>query len=225
MTDLLVALQGVGVTYPGAVPVPALRGVDLAVARGEHLAIMGRSGSGKTTLLSVLGLLRRPSTGGFAFQGRDMADLAERERAFLRGSQIGFVFQAFHLLSDRSILENVATGLFYRGVRGDQRQVAARAALGAVGLADRAGFMPSQLSGGEQQRAVIARALIGDPALLLCDEPTGDLDAATASDVLALLADQVQRGTTVIVITHDPAVAAAAHRTVRLVDGVLTGSS
>ncbi|QXC59500.1 ABC transporter ATP-binding protein [Aquihabitans sp. G128] len=221
MREPLLQLSDLSVTYSGAHPVHAIRNVDLSIEQGEHVAIMGRSGSGKTSLLSVIGLLRTQTSGSLRFKGREANELSERARTGLRAREIGFVFQAFHLLPERTLVENVAMGLFYRGVRTRDRLSLAEEALDAVGLAERAEFSPTQLSGGEQQRGVIARALIGEPSLLLCDEPTGDLDSHTAAEVLSLLTRQIAVGTTVVVITHDPLVAAAADRTLRIADGVL----
>lgn len=218
----LIEVDDLSVTYGVEQAVHALRAVSLRLEDGEHLAIMGRSGSGKTTLLNVIGLLRRPTSGRYHLNGHSVEVLSERERCLLRSLQVGFVFQSFHLLPDRSVVENVATALLYQGVGRRERRERAHEALADVGMSQRAGFAPSQLSGGEQQRVVIARALVGRPSLLLCDEPTGDLDSRTAGEVLALLQEQVDRGRTLIVITHDQRIADAASRTLHLVDGELT---
>lgn len=209
-------------TFPGPVPVHALDAVDLTVARGEYLAVTGPSGSGKSTLLNLLGLLDRPSSGRFEFDGHDVAGLKERERTALRARRIGFVFQSFHLLAHRTAVENVALGQLYRRIPASRRRRAAHDALARVGLTHRAEHLPATLSGGERQRVAIARALVNQPDLLLCDEPTGNLDSATASVVLDLLDELNAAGQTVIVITHAPEVADRAHRRVRIRDGRLT---
>lgn len=218
----LIELEHVSVSYGSTPPVEALREISLQIESGEHLAIMGRSGSGKTTLLSVIGMLRRQTSGRYRLNGVSVEDLSERQRARLRATQVGFVFQTFHLMSDRSVVENVSTALLYQGIGRRKRLERAYEALLDVGMSHRANFFPTQLSGGEQQRAVIARALASRPSLILCDEPTGDLDSRTAEDVLALLEDQVSRGQTLVIITHDPKVAGAARRTLHMDDGVLT---
>lgn len=217
----LVQIEDGSVTYPSTVPVHALRHIDFTVDEGEHVAVMGRSGSGKTTLLNVVGLLRVLTGGSYRFRGQVVEQLTERRRTELRATEIGFVFQSFHLLEHRTVLENVAAGLLYRGVGQRERLARAATALKDLNLSHRRDFLPPQLSGGEQQRVVIARALVGDPSLLLCDEPTGDLDSGTAAEVLALIDQQVQRGRAVVVITHDPAVAAVASRTLHVADGQL----
>jgi putative ABC transport system ATP-binding protein len=222
MTAEVVHLSGVSREYPGAPPIPALRQVDLAIERGDYLTITGSSGSGKSTLLNVLGLLDRPTTGSYALDGIDVSTLTERDRAALRGRRIGFVFQAFHLLPYRSAMDNIMLATVYCGRSGmAARRAAAQAILAKVGLGDRAEALPSQLSGGEQQRVAIARALVNRPSLLLCDEPTGNLDSATADAVLDLIGELAADGHTVVVITHDPRVAAHGRRTAVMRDGVL----
>lgn len=215
-------LAGLARTYPGPVPVHALHPVDLTVAHGEYLAITGPSGSGKSTLLNLLGLLDRPTGGRFEFDGRDVAELNERDRTALRARRIGFVFQAFHLLAHRSAAENVALGQLYCRLPARQRQRNALEALDRVGLSHRAHHLPTTLSGGERQRTAIARALVNRPDLLLCDEPTGNLDTVTAGIVLDLLDELNTAGQTVIVITHAPDVAERARRAVQIRDGHLT---
>lgn len=226
MTDVsdtpVLRLTGVARTYPGHVPVHALRPVDLTVARGEYLAVTGPSGSGKSTLLNLLGLLDRPTAGSLELDGLDVAQLRERERTALRARRIGFVFQAFHLLAHRTATENVALGQLYCRVPAAQRRRNALDAIGQVGLAHRAHALPTTLSGGERQRVAIARALVNRPDLLLCDEPTGNLDTATAGVVLDLLDDLHATGQTIVVITHAKEVAERAHRAVRIRDGRLT---
>ena len=215
-------LTGLSRTFPGPAPVHALRAVDLCVSRGEYLAVTGPSGSGKSTLLNLLGLLDRPTDGGFEFDGLDVAGLKERERTALRARRIGFVFQAFHLLAHRTAAENVAIGQLYCRVPAARRHRESHEALARVGLTHRAGYLPATLSGGERQRVAIARALVNRPDLLLCDEPTGNLDSATAAVVLDLLDELNAAGQTVIVITHAPDVADRAGRRVLIRDGRLT---
>ncbi|MCW2784028.1 MAG: putative transporter ATP-binding protein [Marmoricola sp.] len=211
-------------TYPGPPPVRALKQIDLRIPRGEYLAIIGPSGSGKSTLLNLLGLLDRPSAGTYRLAGVDVSGLAERDRAACRAQLIGFVFQSFHLLDQRSSLENVMLGALYQHRTEPTAELAARAArtLTSVGLAHRLEAPPSRLSGGERQRVAIARALINHPELLLCDEPTGNLDSGNTATVLGLLDNVHATGQTVVVITHDPEVAAHAQRRVAITDGNLT---
>jgi ABC-type lipoprotein export system ATPase subunit len=219
----LVRLEGISRQYGTVAPVIALRSIDLEVQAGEWVAIVGASGSGKTTLLNIVGCLDRPNSGGYWLDGIDVSALSDRERAGLRSRRIGFIFQSFHLLSYRTALENVMLSEAYdrrpRAGRADR----ARAALAAVGLTDRTEFLPTQLSGGERQRVAIARALIRGPQVLLCDEPTGNLDSVTTAGILEMLADLHVRGLTLFVITHDADVAARAGRQVRIVDGQLRG--
>jgi putative ABC transport system ATP-binding protein len=217
-----VALRAVGRTYPGPPQVRALEEVDLVIGRGEYLAITGPSGSGKTTLLNLIGLLDRPTEGVYELDGTDVGDLSEAERTAIRGQRIGFVFQEFHLLPYRTAAENVMLALLYGGVEGRaHRHALASQALARVKLAGRASALPNTLSGGERQRVAIARALVNRPALLLCDEPTGNLDSATAQQILWLIDELHSDGQTVVVITHDAAVAQRAQRTVAILDGQL----
>jgi len=204
------------------VSVEALRGVSLRIDPGEYVAVVGPSGSGKSTLMHLLGCLDRPTAGVLRVGDRDVATLGDGELAGLRNLTIGFVFQSFQLLGRTTALDNVALPLVYRGVRRAERHERAAAALTAVGLGHRLGHRPGQLSGGEQQRVAIARALVGEPALLLADEPTGNLDTASGSEILALLDGLVRdRGVAVVVVTHDPDVAAMARRRVRMRDGLI----
>jgi len=208
------------------VRVDALRGVSLCIGQGEFLAVIGPSGSGKSTLMHLLGCLDRPTAGQLLVGGRDVAGLSDVELATLRNETIGFVFQSFQLLPRTSAMANVALPLVYRGVRRAARLERAAAALAAVGLGHRTGHRPSQLSGGEQQRVAIARALVGDPALLLADEPTGNLDTSTSAEVMDLF-DRLnaERGVAVVVVTHEAEVAARTHRQVRVRDGRLEGDA
>ena len=202
----------------GGTAVHALAGVTIEIERGEFVAIMGQSGSGKTTMMNVIGLLDRPSSGEYHFEGLDVAALSEDQRARLRGRAFGFVFQSYNLLPRMTALEQVELPLIYQGVR-DRRRRAAEA-LVRVGLQDRVMHQPTELSGGEQQRVAIARSLVVDPLVVLADEPTGALDTATGHEVMSLLAELVERqGLTVVVVTHEADVAAYAHRTVRMRDG------
>jgi len=204
----------------GEALVTAVRGVDLAVGEGEFVAITGASGSGKSTLLHMLGGITRPSSGRVLLEGVDLAGLSDDALAAIRRRRIGFVFQRYNLLPELSLAENVALPLTLDGVAAAQSGVAARAALEAVGMAHRAAHRPDELSGGEQQRGAIARALVTGPAVVLADEPTGALDSENSGRVVALLLRLVkERGQTVILVTHDPAVAAVAGRTVRMRDG------
>ncbi|MEV7077966.1 ABC transporter ATP-binding protein [Streptomyces sp. NPDC093516] len=204
----------------------ALRDVELMVHRGEHLSVVGPSGSGKSTLLNVLGLLDRPSSGAYWLDGVLTNELADLERTALRGSRIGFVFQSFQLLPYRTVDENVMLAETYRAPHPDRRRGTrrerAREALARVGLGHRLGFLPGRLSGGERQRVAIARALLGEPALLLCDEPTGNLDSENTESVLQLFDELQEQGMTLLVITHDDAVSARAGRRVRIRDGRLS---
>ncbi|MEU7006847.1 ABC transporter ATP-binding protein [Streptomyces sp. NPDC046332] len=215
----VIEFRQVGLTYPGPPPVDALRPCDLTVRRGEFVAVVGPSGSGKSTFLNIAGLLDAPTTGTYLLDGIDTGTLRDADRTALRGRRIGFVFQSFHLLPQRSALENVTLALVYNGAPRRERAARAREALEQVGLGHRVDTLPTRLSGGERQRVAVARALVTRPSLLLCDEPTGNLDTANADAVLALLERLHADGMTVLVITHDPAVAARAKRTVTIRDG------
>jgi putative ABC transport system ATP-binding protein len=207
--------------FPGDMPVYALRDVDLAVWPGDWLAVVGPSGSGKSTLLNVLGLLDRHTSGTYLVEGVDVRGLDDLRRAGLRGRRIGFIFQAFHLLPHRSVLENVMLAELYVGAPRKGRRERAMEALHRVALTDRAGFLPTRLSGGQRQRVAIARALMAGPSLLLCDEPTGNLDSRSASSVLDIFDGLSAEGMTLVVITHDDGVAERAQRRVRITDGAL----
>ena len=205
----------------GEIDVEALRGVDLRIDDGEFVAVMGPSGSGKTTLLGILGLLDRPTSGSYRLVGREMATLTETKRARVRGERVGVVFQAYNLIPRSSAYKNVELPLVYAGVPGRQRRSRVDEALTQVGLSDRARHVPAQLSGGEQQRVAIARAIVARPSVLLADEPTGNLDSASAEDVLETLERLHEGGTTIVMVTHSSEVADRASRIVRFADGLI----
>ena len=219
------AIEAVDVTRSyslGGTTVAALRGVSLRIEAGEYAAVVGPSGSGKSTLMHLLGLLDRPSTGVIAVGGRDATSLSDSELAALRNQTIGFVFQAFQLLSRTTAVDNVALPLLYRGVGRGERRERAAAALEAVGLADRMRHKPAELSGGEQQRVAIARALVGDPQLLLADEPTGNLDTRTGGEVMEILERlNGEREVAIVLVTHDPEIAGRTHRQIHVRDGLV----
>jgi putative ABC transport system ATP-binding protein len=212
-------LADVSKEYPGDPPVVALADIDLRINHGEFVAIVGPSGSGKTTLLHVMGTLERPSSGAVRISGEDTSTMSDNQLSGLRAHQLGFVFQQFFLLDGLSVLDNVADGLLYRGGRLAERRKLAKAAIERVGLAHRIGHYPNQLSGGEQQRTAIARALAGRPALVMADEPTGNLDSKTSAAILELLCALHREGTTIVVITHDLDVARAMERRIEIRDG------
>ena len=219
----LVELKGIERHYgEGGGLVRALAGVDLAINRGEFIAIMGPSGSGKSTVMNIIGCLDRPSSGNFRFAGVDVTPLSRDQRALLRRNYLGFVFQGFNLLNRTTAIENVELPLIYRGMPKRERQEKAVRALHLVGLSGREHHTPGELSGGQQQRVAIARAIVTDPLLLLADEPTGNLDTARSHEIMELLTElNVERGITIVMVTHEPDMAAYAHRAIRFVDGLI----
>jgi len=222
MSAPVIELDGLARTYPGPPPVPALRPASLVIAEGDYVAVTGPSGSGKSTLLHLLGLLDTPTGGSYLLDGLDTSALADQDRSALRGRRIGIVFQSFHLLPYRTALENVLLAQLYNQTPRGGRRLAAAGALEAVGLGHRLDALPATLSGGECQRVAIARALVNTPSLLLCDEPTGNLDSVSAAAVMEVLDQLNAAGYTIVVITHDPTVAAHARRMVTISDGVLS---
>ncbi|MEK7467027.1 MAG: ABC transporter ATP-binding protein [Planctomycetota bacterium] len=221
MTASLIDIENVTKVYHlGEVDIVPLRGVSLHIDAGESIAIMGASGSGKTTLMNIIGCMDRPSEGTYRLDGQDISRVNADERAGLRNAKFGFVFQSFNLLSRTSALENVELPLLYRpGVSSKERRRRALAALDRVGLSDRLNHHPSQLSGGQQQRVAIARALVTDPAVVLADEPTGNLDSTSERDILAMFAELNAAGITVVLVTHNPEIGKHANRVIRIRDG------
>ncbi len=219
----LIALSGIEKTYHmGEVSVPVLRGIDLTIERGEHLAIIGRSGSGKSTLMNILGCLDQPTAGSFELEGREVGELDDDELSDLRGQLVGFVFQSFHLLRNLTVQQNVELPMEYQGVAHARRASRAVALLEKVGLGHRVDHKPNQLSGGERQRVAIARALANEPSLLLADEPTGNLDSKAREATLALFDElHQQTGVTLVMVTHDGSIAERTPRVVRIADGLL----
>ena len=219
----LIQLEGVGRTFrSGEIEVHALRRADLQIERGDYISIVGPSGSGKSTLLNVIALLDRQTAGAYRFEGTDVTDLSEGARTGLRAHRIGFVFQSFHLLAHRTVTENVVMSMLYNSAPRKERKARAAAALERVGLSHRADFLPLRLSGGERQRVAIARAVATSPAILICDEPTGNLDSASTESILGLFDELRADGQTLLVVTHDQKVSARADRTVTMHDGLLT---
>ncbi len=218
MTSSLLSLHAIKKAYGSQT---VLDGIDLEVEAGAYLSVMGRSGCGKSTLLNIIGTMDQPDSGEYRFAGRDMCALSEAERAAVRGRQIGFVFQRFHLIPDLSVLENVAMPLGYQGVSKKERRLRAAEALARVGMADKRNRVPAACSGGEQQRIAIARAIVCKPALLIADEPTGNLDAMTAGSVIELLDDLCAAGMTLLLVTHAPEIAAHAKKQLLLEHGQL----
>jgi putative ABC transport system ATP-binding protein len=217
-----IVLKAISKNYRNAaLDVQALRGISLTIARGEYVAIMGPSGSGKSTLMNVLGCLDRPSSGSFALDGIDVARLGDNELSRIRLRKLGFIFQGFNLLTHMDALNNVELPLLYAGVSKERRTAIALERLRAVGLAHRSGHKPSELSGGQQQRVAIARALVNDPAILLADEPTGNLDSQTSIEILDLFTKLHDAGRTILLVTHDDEVARHAERVIRLRDGLI----
>ena len=211
--------------YPGSPPIRALDGVDLTIRAGELVAVVGPSGSGKSTMLNIMGALDRPSSGEVVVDGQTLSDLADRDVAGVRGRRIGFVFQQFHLLEGLSALDNVATGNLYQGLSLRWRRQMAREVLQRVGLGHRMSQRPGKLSGGERQRVAIARALLGDPAIVLADEPTGNLDSQNTEEIVELFLELNRAGSTIVVITHDRELADRMPRSVAILDGRISHDS
>ena len=221
MTPAVIELRGVSRSFPSDPPVEALRPTDLTITRGEYVAVMGASGSGKSTLLHLLGLLDRPTAGTYLLDGVDVGSLSDGRRTALRGQRLGFVFQAFHLLPHRTVLENVVLAQLYNRIPRNQRVERARRALERVGLGHRMAFSPTKLSGGERQRVAIARAIVAEPSVLLADEPTGNLDSVNTEAILELFDELHTSGLTVVLITHDHDVAGHTGRQLHMRDGEL----
>ena len=223
MAAAVLELRQVTKSYPGSPPIEVLKGIDLTIEEGELVAVVGPSGSGKSTLLNMMGALDRPSTGEVLIDQTTVNGLDDRALSGVRGLRLGFVFQQFHLLAGLSATENVATGLLYHGASARERKAHAREALERVGLGHRLDQKPGKLSGGERQRVAIARALLGDPAIVLADEPTGNLDSQTTAEIVQLFLDLNRQGSTIVMITHDSDLARSMPRVVEILDGEIRG--
>lgn len=222
MNQAVIDIQGITKTYVnGKLSVPVLHGIDLQVNKGEFVSIMGPSGSGKSTFMNILGCLDRPTTGSYRLNGDEVATLSDDELAFVRNKQIGFVFQSFNLLTKLTALENVALPMIYAGMDKKSRNERAAALLSSVGLGDRMDHLPSELSGGQRQRVAIARALANNPAIIMADEPTGNLDSKSTIDVMNIFRGLYDEGRTIILVTHEPEIATYASRNVVLRDGLI----
>ena len=218
----LIQLQNVTKTYDsGENAVQALKGIDLRIGRGEFVSIIGPSGSGKSTLMHILGCLDSPSGGRYFLDGEDVAEMSGGALARIRNRKLGFVFQTFNLLPRATILKNAELPLLYAGIDSDERRERARSALDRVGLANRAKHRPGELSGGQRQRVAVARALVNNPSVILADEPTGNLDQKTGNEIIRLFEELAANGQTIILVTHDPAIAARTHRRIKIVDGLI----
>ena len=226
MNQAVIDIQGITKTYVnGKLSVPVLHGIDLQVNKGEFVSIMGPSGSGKSTFMNILGCLDRPTTGSYRLNGDEVATLSDDELAFVRNKQIGFVFQSFNLLTKLTALENVALPMIYAGMDKKSRNELAAALLSSVGLGDRMDHLPSELSGGQRQRVAIARALANNPAIIMADEPTGNLDSKSTIDVMNIFRGLYDEGRTIILVTHEPEIATYASRNVVLRDGLIVENS
>ena len=226
MNQTVIDIQGITKTYVnGKLSVPVLHGIDLQVNKGEFVSIMGPSGSGKSTFMNILGCLDRPTIGSYRLNGDEVATLSDDELAFVRNKQIGFVFQSFNLLTKLTALENVALPMIYAGMDKKSRNERAAALLSSVGLGDRMDHLPSELSGGQRQRVAIARALANNPAIIMADEPTGNLDSKSTIDVMNIFRGLYEEGRTIILVTHEPEIATYASRNVVLRDGLIVEDS
>ena len=226
MNQAVIDIQGITKTYVnGKLSVPVLHGIDLQVNKGEFVSIMGPSGSGKSTFMNILGCLDRPTTGSYRLNGDEVATLSDDELAFVRNKQIGFVFQSFNLLTKLTAVENVALPMIYAGMNKKERNERAAALLSSVGLGDRMDHLPSELSGGQRQRVAIARALANNPAIIMADEPTGNLDSKSTIDVMNIFRGLYDEGRTIILVTHEPEIATYASRNVVLRDGLIVEDS